>query len=244
LLGSVVNISYNQLRIVQHLRPEQEHFFLHLVMIYNVVVYPICLVLMAAVIVPVRQLWLRLERSEPLNAGAVEAARRQALRLPVWAIVIPCLGWLPGGVLFPLALHLWTGPIGFDVFGHFLISFSVSGLIALTYSFLAMQFVVLRVLYPSVWIDARDLRATARTELRGLDLRLALCQFLAVLIPLAGALLMIGVGPESFQAADYRTFRFLVTALIALGMVGLGVAIVVTRRLRQTLTVLTGGERR
>ena len=211
-------------------------------MIYNVFAYPLCLLLMAAVIVPVRKVWLRLKRSEPLLAGTVETARRRALRLPIWAIVISCLGWLPGGLLFPLALHFWTGPIAPDVFGHFLISFTVSGLIALTYSFLALQFLVLRVLYPGLWIDTRSLRQTARTELRGLDHRLALFQFLAVLIPLAGALLMIGVGPESFQTADYQTFRLLVTALIALGMVGLGVAIAVTSRLRQTLAILNGGE--
>jgi hypothetical protein len=39
--------------------------------------------------------------------------------------------------------------------------------------------------------------------------------------------------------AEYRTFRLLVTALIALGMLGLGVAIAVTSRLRQTSAVLT-----
>ena len=68
-----------------------------------------------------------------------------------------------------------------------------------------MQFLVLRVLYPRLWIDTADLRATARKELRGLDHRLAAVQFLAVLIPLAGALLMIGVGPETFQTG-YQTF--------------------------------------
>jgi hypothetical protein len=56
---------------------------------------------------------------------------------------------------------------------------------------------------------------------------------------LAGALMMIGIGSETFQMAEYRTFRLLVTALIALGMLGLGVAIAVTSRLRQTSAVLT-----
>ena len=34
------------------------------------------------------------------------------------------------------------------MFWHFLISFTLSGLIAMTYSLFAIQFVVLRVLYP------------------------------------------------------------------------------------------------
>jgi len=69
------------------------------------------------------------------------------------------------------------------------------------------------------------------------DRRLGVFQFLAVLIPLAGALMMIGVGPETFTPDEYRTFRLLVTGLIALGMTGLGVAILVVSRLRRTLDV-------
>ncbi len=66
---------------------------------------------------------------------------------------------------------------------------------------------------------------------------------LAVLIPLLAAVLMVGVGPEEFTKAGYRTFRLLVTALIALGMAGLGVAMAVSRLLNDTLAALTGGER-
>jgi hypothetical protein len=66
---------------------------------------------------------------------------------------------------------------------------------------------------------------------------------LAVLIPLAAAVLMVAVGPEEFREG-YRPFRVLVTALIALGMTGLGVAMALSRRLHETLAALTGGERR
>lgn len=244
LLGSVVNVSYNELQIVRRLEPEQRNFFLWFVMIYNSIAYPICLFLSAAVIVPIRNVLCKLGRSEPVDAGVVATARQRALRLPLWTVIISCLGWLPGGVLFPVALHQWSGPISGVVFVQFLISFTISGLIALTYSLLAMEYLVLRVLYPRLWIDAGDVRPAARLELRGLDRRLGLVQFLAVLIPLAGALLMIGEGPDSFERADYQTYRLLVTALIGLGMLGLGVAIAVTGRLRQTLAVLTGSQRR
>jgi hypothetical protein len=233
LLGSAVNVSYNALRI--RLSPEQAASFPHLVLLYNAVTYPLCLVMMAAVLLPVRCAWRRLRRSERPDPAAVTAARRRLLRLPRWAIALSCLGWLPGGLLFPLGLRLRTGPVGADLVGHFLVSFTVSGLIALTYSYLVVQYLVLRVLYPRFWVDAAGLRATARAELRPLDRPLGVFQFLAVLIPLAGALMMIGVGPETFSPDEYRTFRLLVTGLIALGMTGLGVAILVVSRLRRTL---------
>src|SRR5205085_9953182 len=99
------------------------------------------------------------------------------------------------------------------------------------------------VLYPSHWSDTRDLRTAVSSELAGVDGWLPSFQMLAVLIPLAAAVLMVGVRPEEFREG-YGPFRLLVTALIALGMTGLGVAMAVSRRLRETLAALTGGEPR
>jgi hypothetical protein len=50
-----------------------------------------------------------------------------------------------------------------------------------------------------------------------------------------------GTTLETFTPSGYRTFRLLVTALIALGMFGLGVAMRVSGRLGQILTAFTGG---
>jgi hypothetical protein len=156
-------------------------------------------------------------------------------------VAVACLGWLPGGALFPLALAVFAGPIDVAVFGHFALSFTVSGLIAVTYSFFAVQFLVLRVFYCQLWVDSQSLGAAARAELGALGPRLRWFQFLAVLIPLAGAVLMVGVGPET---SGYRTFRLLVTALLVLGMAGFGVATVVHNVLSQTLAVLVRPEGR
>ncbi len=243
VLASVVNVSYNSLRI--RLTDNQHLYFLQLVLVYNVIVYPLCIILTVAVIIPIRRMWRRLGGGEVLGNEAVAAARRQALRLPVWTVIISSLGWLPGGLIFPLGLQIMTREeVGMDVFAHFLVSFTLSWLIAVTYSFLAAQFLVLRILYPSFWAEAGDMQASARSELAGLERRLGLFQFLAVLIPLVGAMLMIGVSGETFEGQDYTTFRLLVTALIALGMLGLGVAILATSRLRQTLATFLGQERR
>jgi serine/threonine protein kinase len=262
LLGSVVNISYNALRIVgglpaEHqessdpeededeelLTPAQESAFRRLVVVYNVVVYPLCLVLMLRQVIPVFRTWSRLAGHEPIEPGEVEEARRRALRLPRWAAALSCLGWLPGALVFPLGLDLLAGPVPAEVYEHFLVSFLVSGLIALTYSVLAVQFVVLRVLYPGLWLDGRGLHESAAVELGRVEGRLRLLQFLAVLIPLAGAALLLGVGPNEFDEGTYRTFRLLVTALLGLGMLGLGIALLVSAELSRTVAVLIGERR-
>jgi serine/threonine protein kinase len=243
LVGSVVNVSYNALRIVGELTAPQKTAFFQFVLGYNAVVYPACVALLILLGLPPGWVRRRLARRDFGDPQEDARARQLVLRLPLWAVLLSCVGWLPGGLLFPLWIDFVAGPIPGDVLLHFLVSFTISGLIALTYSFLAIEYVALRVLYPALWSDAHDLRTVARTELRGQGRRLGWAQLLAVLIPLLAAVLMVGVGPEEFSQAGYRTFRLLVTALIALGMAGLGVAMAVSRLLNDTLAALTGGER-
>jgi serine/threonine protein kinase len=239
LLGSIVNISYNALEIVHQLSPAQQAVFGNLVLVYNLLVYPAAVILMIQLIAPIWRTWGRLQRGEMVPAQEVNSVRKRVLQLPVWAIVLSCAGWLPGGLLFPLGLHLFSGPCPPSVFGHFLVSFTISGLIALTYSVFAIQYVALRAFYPRLWIDAHSLRRHAREELGGVLRRLYPLQLLAGTIPLAGAILMMAVPLEEFTAG----YRLLVMALILLGMLGIGVAVFISGRLAQTVTALTGGAR-
>ncbi|HZT81746.1 MAG TPA: serine/threonine-protein kinase, partial [Gemmataceae bacterium] len=223
LLGSAVNVTYNSWRIVGDFAPEQRAAFPWIVLGYNAVAYPLAAALLAWQLVPLYRGWRRLGTAASARMSHEEMAdlRARALRLPWLAFWLSCLGWLPGGVLFPLLLRLVAPPVRPEVFGHFLVSFTLSGLVALTYSWFAAEYVALRVMYPRLWVDGQGLRHGAREELRGLDARLRLFQLFAGLIPLAGAVLLMGVGPEQLTLA----FRLLVTGLIGLGMAGFGVAL-------------------
>src|SRR5207244_4282559 len=101
-----------------------------------------------------------------------------------------------------------------EVYAHFLISFLISGLIALTYSYFAFQYIVLRILYPLLWADARGAAATVRAELRRAGVGISWFQAFAVLIPLAGAVLLVGIGAEGLESGSERIFRMLVAGLI------------------------------
>jgi serine/threonine protein kinase len=228
LIASVVNITYNSSRIMDELSPEQQRTFDLLVLAYNAIVYPFCLFLLWRVMAPIGRAWRALGGQSVPSAAAVAEGRRQVLKLPTWAIILACIGWLPGGVLFPLAIHFLTGPISPEIFGHFLVSFTISGLIALTYSLFAVQFLVLRVLYPRLWIDAYHMRHQAAAELGPLSRRLRWFPLLAGLIPLAVAFLMVGA-PEWFRQT-----------LIALGAFGFSTAFSFRSYLQQVLMVLTG----
>ncbi|MGL4553871.1 MAG: hypothetical protein ACRC33_22155, partial [Gemmataceae bacterium] len=99
---------------------------------------------------------------------------------------------------------------------------------------------VVRVIYPGLFLDARGLHEKARVELRHEEGRLVMLQFFAVLIPLAGASLLLGLGPEQFTPASYQVFRVLVTALLAAGMLGLGLAAYTASEVRETVARMTG----
>jgi hypothetical protein len=242
ILASIVNITYNGSRIVGDLSQHQQDAFPVVIIWYNLFMWPFTLWLYLRQVVPVFRVWRRLASpGEPIAGAEVDAARRRALGVPRWGIALIANAWLLSGVVFPLALH-YTDPgrLTADHVWHFLVSFTLSGLIAMTYSVIAVEFVVVRVLYPGLWLDARDMRAVARKELRPAGRRLFIWQCLAVVIPIVGAILMIQGSPDTVEAGYYRTFRLLVTGLLSLGMVGLGLTLVATSIIRETIAVLVG----
>jgi hypothetical protein len=83
----------------------------------------------------------------------------------------------------------------------------------------------------------------AAQELRGVERTLHLFQLLAGIIPLAAALMMIGVTPENFTSGSYQSFRVLLTAMILLGTVGFGVALLTGNWVSKILQVLMRGPR-
>jgi serine/threonine protein kinase len=241
VLSSAVNIGYNALRIVRALTAAQRGVFAWSVLGYNLLMYPACLAILVGVMLPGWKALRALGRGQDVGAERVAAVRRDVLRWPLWAVAVSCLGWLPGGALFPLALAVFAGPVCDEVIGHFAVSFTVSGLIALTYTFFGVQFLVLRVFYCRLWADGQGLTTAARAEVGSLGPRLRWFQLLAGLIPLVAAVLLVGVGPE---ISGYRTFRLLVTTLLVLGMAGFGVATVAHNVLSQNLAVLVRPEGR
>jgi len=245
LLGTAVNICYNTLRIVNtHLTAEQQVAFRYVASLYPTVVFSIALWISLRVMAPIIRVWRRLAGPDLPEEADVARVRRQALRLPAWDVFLSCLFWLPGGLIWPLVIDLSAGPIRGDIYVRFFVGCTISGLIALTYSLFAVQFLALRVLYPHLWVDARGLRHESREELRPLDWRLGVCQLLAGLIPLTAAFLLVVVGPDDeAPASSYGVFRLLLTALIMLGMLGFTMALSASRQLQQIFAALIGSDR-
>ncbi len=240
LIAGIPNIWYNAVRIVGNLTDHQEFVFrAWLIPCFNVLAYGFGLWILFRIITPVHRTWKRLQGGAELDETEATALRQKALRFPLWAVGVAAVAWVVGGVIFPLVLDIAAGPVAGWVYWHFLYSFTISGLIAVTYSYFGVEYVTVRVLYSRFWADPAGLRLAAADELRAHEPRLRLFELLAAAIPLAGALMLILGAPMHFPLS----YRLLVGSLLVLGMIGLGIALLVGRLLTRTLTVLTGTQR-
>ena len=232
--ASIVNITYNTTQIVVELTTAQQKQFLRLVAAYNAIIYPIAIAIFVFVVRRVWRCWNALSNAERLPEGDVQKARRNALRLPRFIAGLAAFGWFPGAVIFPLAISLTTTLLDAKVIAHFLVSFCLSGLIALAYSLCGVEFVVLRGLYPALWRDAQNFTETARKELLPIHRQLNRIELLAVSIPLVAAIVFVMLSNK-----PTITYKIMAIALISLGILGLYVTSAITNNLSRVLVAMT-----
>ena len=227
VLGSVLQIVYNDTRIIGGLSEEQRSAFVTLVWAYNLIVYPVCLLWIARKAWQVMRPFGRLrDGDETLSDAEVSDARKRSLKLPFQAAKAALAGWLPGVVFFPLGLSLLTGPVGADAWFHFAVSFLLAGSVAATYSNVAVTGVVLRAMYPRFWLDRRNFHRRASRELARLPDRLRRLSMLASAVPLLGAVVLVLNEGDTADAA----YRYLAATLILWGAFGATFVGHVTRR--------------
>lgn len=235
-LGSAVNITYNSIRIVGDLTPAQKDLFLAAIVPYNLVFYPLGVwIIWRQLAFLHRALSKRRDRYIPDPAG-MAYLRKRVLRTPYALLIAATVGWLPGAFVFPAVIDLFEGPIPRSVFVHFAISFFSSWLIALTYSFLLLETIVLQIVYPRFWTGICDIRTASRGELKSIVARLKVFQIMAGIIPLAGAAMIVGAGPELVDPERYYVFQIMVVGLISLGMCGFVFAIKTSENVKRTVS--------
>jgi serine/threonine protein kinase len=238
IIGGIVNISYNTLRIVSELSPAQQYLFGWLVVAYNGTIWPIACWLLYRVV----RSWLRLRRArlqgQTLDGATFTEVRREVLRWPLLTGLLSCLCWVPCAVFFPLGLRLLSNAddvarINWDIVLKFSVSFGLSAVISLTYAMIGVRFMALRVLYPDLLVQTQGLIDTTRRELTmaGRN-RLAL---LAGLIPLMAAAIIVFLSGDELNSP---AFRILLVSLICLGMLGFMLALWVQEFLDRTVLAL------
>ncbi|HSQ58197.1 MAG TPA: serine/threonine-protein kinase [Gemmata sp.] len=229
LIASIVNISYNSVHI--HLESQrQKQVFLYLILGYNLLAYPACMGIAVALCVQVKRRFVRLSRA---RGQEVDDLRRRVRQLGWWTIVLGSIGWFPGGILFPLVIDLASGPIGWEIYAHYLVSFALAGLIGVVFTYLGIEYVCFRALFPRLGNPDAFTPAKMWAELQPLTVPFVSFLVLACAVPLVGAALLILFADGGMSLG----FRILVAALIGVGVAGVSVAERLTRKLRQLAAV-------
>jgi adenylate cyclase len=165
VFGTLFNIAYNLIFILERCTPEQQAIFKQLVMAYNPIAFPVGLGLVLAFVWPIYREHGRILRGEPVVPAALQRCRRALINLPFYLICINSLCWLVGAFTFP-AVICWLGgnDRATEIWLQFIVSFGVGmGLTVVQTLFFIEEFLI-RVLYPFYFRDARpaDVRGGVR----------------------------------------------------------------------------------
>jgi serine/threonine protein kinase len=236
IAAGVFNYLYNQSEIIavseisETLRPAFERIQTTI----NLISFPLGILLFIWIARPVVRGLQRLRSGEKLADAELAVMRVRALRLGWYGALVSLGGWLVASIVYPIALRLavpeLAGAHFRTVFIHFLGSLAVCGLIAAAYPFFTATTVAVRALYPAF---LRPGTATSRDwdELVRLDWLVWPFLALAAAVPLAGVALLVVI--ESHN-------RWALVALSVIGILGLGLAVWLARRIQRDLADLSG----
>jgi eukaryotic-like serine/threonine-protein kinase len=223
IAASAVNISYDAVAV--ELEPRQRGVFALLVLGYNAIAYPLCFGSGIYLLLKVRAGLTALETAQGPD---VDLLRARVIRLGWQMAILGAVGWLPGALAFPLVIDLAAGPVGWRTYAHYAISFLLAGLVGVVFGYLSLAYVVFRAVLPYVGNPDTTRPGRMWEEVRRLTVPFGPLLVLACTVPLIGAALLVTLGDDRMTLG----FRLLVTALIVVGMVGVGVAERLTRALR------------
>lgn len=220
ILGSIINITYNSIRIAADLNPIQQQIFQDTILPYNLIVYPLGVLIVARqVLFIINNIRKRRDRYLP-DPSSMTALRKKALASPTYLFAACSVGWLPGALLFPSVVDWISGPVDARVYWHFGISFVTSWLVALTYSYFLLELLVVAMLYSKLWTGCSNIRISAASELAPVRKRLKMFQILAGAIPLFGALMIITSSSADIDPDRYKIFQIMIVALIGMAICG------------------------
>lgn len=148
LVGSVFNILYNSQQIEPLLSDQQMARFESCWQWFNMVIYPLAVILFLIPIIQLRPIHRDLIDGRSVSEDVLKTSQRKVVNLPWWFLAVASVGWLICIPVFPLALASLDEPLSSNVVVHLTTSFLIASLIAVTHSFFAVELVIQQTLFP------------------------------------------------------------------------------------------------
>jgi hypothetical protein len=198
----------------------------------NAACFPLGVLVFFLVVRPVLRALAAVRNGVELPAAVLAPARRKTLRLGWYGVWISVGFWLGASIIYPVCLTTAVPDLPADVkkgfYFHFLTSLFLCGLIAGSYPYFFGTALATGAFYPMLLRPGVE-AAGDREALRRLDRWLLPMLMMAAAVPLGGVVVLVGTG---------ALHREVVGTLCLIGLVGLGAAVLLARRVQHDLGAL------
>ena len=249
IVASFVNILYNSLRVGDlplqpNVVPQYDLMdaFTRVTIGYNVFVWPVAVILVARLL----RRSVDAIRMVPCESAEEEAVQRSVVvGVPYYMLLIAACGWVPGIVVFPLALWWLAGVELFPAAVHFVLNFATCALLAITYSFLGLAWYSVSVCWRWHWRFPRRMASIQiDDEFRGYRRDLRRARIAAAVVPLVSCMLLVWTTHHAEASVEkhFELLKALVLLLTALGLLGPLLANRIATRVSDRLKTYAGRE--
>jgi len=208
-IGSIFNIWYNISTIYPLISETNQQSLVQSIIRFNMVVYPAALTCWFLIINQLRKPVHTLLNGGELDPESLERHRRLAINLPWWLISIGVVAWFSciPVVLRPLISSAETVDSRVPI--HFVVSISVSAMIALSHTFFTIEMTSHRYLYPILFANksTSSIQPSSITGAYPLTLRGRGIAWLisSVICPIVSILLLFYVAQENTVTQENST---------------------------------------
>jgi hypothetical protein len=197
------NYDYNREEIISRLEqagvPQASAAFERVQLTINSIAFPLGALLVLAFVWPVSRQLRRGASPGENSAELLARLRRHSLRLGHLAAVVGIIEWGVAGLIYPIAIHSFAGPLPWAAYGHFFVSLVLCGLVAAAYPFFGVTFLAVRVFFPAL-LERGAVDLAAEAQLRRLGQQAGAYFLIACGVPLVGLALLIFGGSENRAA--------------------------------------------
>ena len=228
IVAAIFNFLYNHGEILR-LLPDAEPTFMRIQAIINMIAFPVgmsCAGWLAGSVGRATQS----DHRAKLSAASLAEQRRRCLDLGNLAAIVGLTLWLIAAPAYPISLHLMLGHVPSEIYGHFLASLALCGLIAAAYPFFGVSFVAVRCFYPSL-VQWESMSREDVALLHRLARQTWLYLVLAASVPMMAVVILVVSGLEDR--------RFALVVLAAGGAIGFCIAVSAFRLVQSDLAILT-----
>jgi hypothetical protein len=231
--AGIFNYLYNSNEVIKPSElPSLISAFERIQLAINATCFPLGVLVFVLVARPVLQALAAVRNGVELPSSVLSAARKKTLRLGWYGVWISVGLWLGASVVYPFWLIAsvpeMAADLQWNLYKHFMLSLAICGLIAGSYPFYFGSALATGAFYPMLLRPGVE-TAGDREVLRKLDRSLFPMLFIPAAVPLIGVGLLV--------AADTAN-KPLIYGLCVVGLIGLGVAVLLARRVQQDVTAL------